>query len=65
VKAAFSPQQIAVLAKALNQVLNKYGPLSVERKLVVADMLVKLAQENGTIPSVDQLADQAGRLMRL
>ena len=61
---ALSPQQISVLAKALEQVVKKYGPFTVERKLAVADILVKLALEDGATSSVEHLVHRAGRLIR-
>jgi hypothetical protein len=63
-KGTLSPEQISVLAKALDLLVKKYGPFTVERKLAVADILVKLALEDGSISSVEQLVHQASWLMK-
>jgi len=62
-KRALSPEQISVLAKALEQVVRKYGPFTVERKLAVADILVTLALEDGVAFSVETLVHRVGRLL--
>jgi citrate lyase alpha subunit len=57
--AAFSPEQMITLGKALDRLVEEYGPLNANEREEIADTLMQLAEKG--ITDVEQLVEMARR----
>ena len=56
-KDSFTPEQVIVLGKALDQLVENYGPFDDGQKKVLAERLLRLAEQGSW--DLDQLVDKA------
>jgi hypothetical protein len=57
VNAAFSPEEVITLGKALDRLVEKYGPFTDREREAIADQLMQLAESG--IMDIDQLVEMA------
>jgi hypothetical protein len=57
VNASFTPEQVITLGKALDQLIEKYGPFDDEQKSVLAERLLRLGEQG--IWDFDRLVEKA------